>query len=311
LRVVHGLNAVDDGCAPSVLSVGNFDGVHRGHQAIVATARGLAAEAKLPVVALTFEPHPISVLRPDLAPERLGTPRQKLDALAAAGVDIVVVAASTRELFAIEAGAFVREVLMARFGPRYIVEGNNFRFGHDRAGDIDTLRGLEPAGGYLTVVVEPVMQRLTDGQVERISSSLVRRLVSAGQAACAAEALGRPYTLTGTVVQGAGRGRKLGFPTANVKVDDVLIPADGVYAGFVDVDGRAWPSAISIGSTPTFAGSTRQVEAHLLGYSADLYGRAVAVHLTEWVRGQQRFASAEALTAQVRADIERVRELTR
>jgi riboflavin kinase/FMN adenylyltransferase len=311
LRVIDGLTAEIAEVAPSVLTVGNFDGVHRGHQAIVRAARDLADEQALPVVALTFEPHPISVLRPELAPERLGTPAQKLDALASAGVDVTVVAQSRPELFAIEAAAFLREVLVERFRPRFIVEGNNFRFGHDRAGDVETLKQYESQGGYMTTVVDPVRQQLPDGRIERISSSLVRRLIAEGEVACAAEALDRPYELLGRVVRGAGRGRGLGFPTANVQVHDVLLPADGVYAGFVGLDDRLAPAAISIGRNPTFAGEARQFEVHVLDFSGDLYGRAIAVLVTDWVRGQKRFDSPEALAAQIHADIARVRELTR
>lgn len=311
MKVVEGLSGVDVKAAPSVLTVGNFDGVHRGHQAIIRTARSLADASGLPVAALTFEPHPISVLRPDVAPQRLGTVAQKLAALAAAGVDVAVVAESTPALFAIEAETFLREVLVRRFEPRFIVEGNNFRFGHDRAGDIATLERHAADGGYRVRVVDPVMQRLADGREERISSSLVRRLIAEGQVEWAAEALGRAYLLSGRVVRGAARGRRLGFPTANVEVAGVLVPADGVYAGWADFSGVRRPAAISIGRTPTFAGDVRQVEAHLLDFDGDLYGNTVGLHVAHRLRGQRRFETVDALVAQVRADIVRVRELMR
>ncbi|MCB9868025.1 MAG: bifunctional riboflavin kinase/FMN adenylyltransferase [Phycisphaerales bacterium] len=284
--------------------------VHRSHQAIIIPPRPGGGPPPS-VVALTFEPHPISVLRPELAPGDSSTPPRNIEALASAGADCVVVAASTPELFAIEAAAFIRDVLVARFQPQAIVEGRNFRFGHNRAGDIATLRDHESACGYRTVVVEPVQQELADGTTERISSSLVRRLVSAGEMTSVTAALGRPYILTGTVVPGAARGRDLGFPTANIRTPAVLLPGDGVYAGFVDTDNRAVPAAISIGHTPTFAGDARQFEAHLLDFSGDLYARSVAVHVTHWIRAQQRFGSPEKLIAQIQSDIARVRELTK
>lgn len=310
MRVVDGLTGQGPLIAPSVLTIGNFDGVHRGHQAILRAAGALAHEHRVPLVVLTFEPHPANVLRPDQPPPRLGTREQKLAALASAGADAVVIAKSTPELFAIEARTFLCEHVVRRFAPRCIVEGNNFRFGHDRAGDIATLRALEGVGGYRTCVVDPVHQDIVGEGSVRISSSLVRRLLLAGKVAPAAAALGRPYALAGLVERGAGRGVQLGFPTANIRPGEVLVPADGVYAGTIACAGGSWPAAISIGSTPTFAGGARQIEGHLLDFSGDLYGQEVCVHFTHLLRGQQRFESAAALVAQVRADVARVRELS-
>lgn len=311
MQIIRGLTGEPLPLAASVLAAGNFDGVHRGHQAIIATARELAADGGLPVVALTFEPHPLLVLRPEHAPRRLGTPEQKLAALADAGADIVVVLDSTPQLLAIPADTFLHEKIVKCFAPRFIVEGVNFGFGRGREGNVDTLRAHEESGGYRTRVVEPVQQQLPSGETVRISSSLVRKLVAAGDVECAAKALGRPYALCGEVVKGAQRGQTLGFPTANVHPGDVLVPADGVYVGIAEIDDATYPAAISIGATPTFAGGERQVEAHLLDFADNLYGKNICLRFTNHLRDQRRFASRDELIAQITDDVAQVRKCTR
>ena len=309
MKLIHGLPDQHAAVAPSVLTIGNFDGVHRGHRRIIAAARASARADNLPVVALTFEPHPLSILRPDRAPDRLSLPEHKYTALADAGVDVTVVLDSTAGILGVPAEAFILDEIVPRLRPRCIVEGENFGFGKDRSGDVATLQRLAPAGGYATRVVEPVRMRLPDGSEQRISSSLVRRLLLDGAVAAARDALGRAYTLTGTVQGGAGRGRTLGFPTANVVATHTLIPVDGVYAGVAEWGAMTRTAAISIGPTPTFDGATRQVEAHLLDFTGDLYDQTVELHFHEFLRGQRRFASKDELVAQITADVARTREL--
>ena len=307
MKVIRGLDDERSVLERSVLTVGNFDGVHRGHQRIIAVAREDACELGLPVVALTFEPHPLSVVNPRMALQRLSSPVQKLAQLRQAGIDVAVVAPSTPEFLSLAPEVFIREVIVARFHPAYVVEGWNFGFGQGRGGNVETLQRFAAEFDYQVHVVDPVMQRLEDGSEERVSSSLIRRLLLEGQVELAARALGRPYSLTGTVVEGAKRGQPLGFPTANLAVADQLVPADGVYAGRTLVGDRQWRSALSVGYTPTFDGQVRRVEAHLIGFEGDLYGRTIVVHFRRRLRGQRKFDSREDLARQIESDVENIR----
>ena len=307
MKVIHGLDDERSVVGRSVLTVGNFDGVHRGHQRIIAVAREEARGQSLPVVALTFEPHPLSVVNPRLALQRLSSPAQKLAHLHEAGIDVAVVAQSTPAFLSITPELFIREIIVARFHPAYIVEGWNFGFGRGREGSVDTLQQFAVEFDYQVHIVEPVTQRLEDGSKERVSSSLIRRLLLEGQVELAGGALGRPYSLTGTVVEGAKRGQPLGFPTANLEVADQLVPGDGVYAGRTLVGDREYRSALSIGQTPTFDGQIRRVEAHLIGFNGDLYGRTIEVHFRRRLRGQQKFGSREELARQIESDVENIR----
>jgi riboflavin kinase/FMN adenylyltransferase len=291
-----------------VLTIGNFDGVHRGHAAIGARARELADREDVPLIALTFEPHPLEVLRSGQGPRRLTTPEQKLAALHALGFDRTVVIPSTPDFLAISADDFVRDVIVTRFLPLHVVEGRNFGYGRGRQGSVDTLREAGRQLGFEVHVVEPVQQQLADGTDERVSSSLIRQLLIEGQVEIANQALGRSYELTGEVVTGNRRGRLLGFPTANVAVNDVLVPADGVYAAAAHVHGRTWKAAVSIGRTPTFGGEERQIEAHLLEFDGDLYDQAMTLHMLRRLRDQRKFASQEELVKQLESDVQAVGE---
>lgn len=307
MNVVHGLDNLRPFADGSVLTVGNFDGVHRAHRALIAHARTLAT-AEVPVVVLTFEPHPLTIVAPTRVPPRLALPEDKLRLLGEAGADVVVVARSEPGLLGMEAEAFVREVLVRRFRPKHLVEGPSFGFGKARKGTPELLARLSSGFGYELHIVSPVTVRLADGSAAMVSSSLVRRFLSERNVAAAAECLARPYELVGSVVRGDGRGRTIGFPTANLGCLDQLIPGDGVYAGRTEVEGRVHSCAINVGPAPTFDAARRRVEAHLLDFEGDLYGRTLRVAFEGFLRGQQRFASAQALTAQLRADVSAVRE---
>ena len=314
MRVIHGLDEERDLPARCVLTVGNFDGVHRGHQRIIAVAREQAQPEKLPVVALTFEPHPLAVVSPATAPQRLTLAEGKLALLADAGVDLAVVAKSTPQFLSLVPEVFIKDVMVARFHPAHVVEGRNFGFGRGRRGNLETLQHYASQLGYDVHVVEPVTEVLGDGTRERVSSSLIRKLLSAGQVELAASAMGRPHALTGTVVKGASRGRSLGFPTANLAVPDnhalagQLIPGDGVYAGQVVVHDRSYGGAISVGQALTFEGSARHVEAHLIGFDADLYGETIIVDFERRLRDQRKFGSREELARQIHKDVESARQ---
>jgi len=289
--------------ARSVLAIGNFDGVHRGHAAMIAEARRLADQRDAPLCVLTFEPHPARILAPDQPIQRICSRTEKASLLERCGVDLLFVAESTPAFFEQSPQQFIQDIVRARFNPIVVVEGQNFRFGKDRAGDVQT---LSAAGGFDVVVVEPIMQDI-NGQSVRVSSSLVRRTILDGDVATAAQSLDRPHRIGGTVSRGARRGTGLGFPTANLEDIVQLIPADGVYAGRAIVNDRAYAAAISIGSNPTFDGPSRQVEAHLLDFDGDLYGQQLVLDFVEHIRGQQRFDSVDALREQIARDIESVR----
>ena len=294
-----------------VISIGNFDGIHLGHQGIMARARHLADRLESKVVALAFDPHPARVLRPDCEPPCLIEPECKIDALRRAGADDVQVLDPTPAFLNQDPEAFVRW-LMDRFYLSAIVEGSNFRFGKDRKGDVDQLRAMGGRFGFQVHVVEPVEVVLADQQLVTVSSTLIRWLVDHGRVEDAARCLGRPYRLSGRVVVGAKRGRMLGVPTANLDLNEVgqLLPADAVYAGRVELEGAAvFPAAISVGVKPTFSEDARTVEAHILDFQGDLYGKPIVMEPLRWLRDQHRFPSLNGLKSQLGRDIERTRWL--
>lgn len=307
MRVVNGLEGLDPPLVRSVLTIGNFDGVHRAHQQLLAQAGLFAANTGGPVTVLTFEPHPLTVVNPVHAPQRLSVVDKKLAYLSDAGADIVVVARSEPALLGLEAEQFIKEVIVQKFHPTHIVEGPSFGFGRGRKGNPELLRRLAPGFGCEVHIVEPVTVQIEVGETLMVSSSLIRRLLSEGKVRRAALCLGRPYTLIGTVIDGDRRGRSIGFPTANLAVSDQLIPADGVYAGRGLAGDRNYLAAISIGHTPTFSGTERRVEAHLLDFAGDLYGQSIQLGFERRLREQRTFESPEALVEQLRRDIEAVR----
>ncbi len=307
MKVVHGLEALDPPLAHSVLTVGNFDGVHRAHQQLLAQAGMFAADTGGPVVVLTFEPHPLTVVTPSKAPQRLSLPDEKLRRLADAGADITVVAKSDPSLLGLTAERFVEEVIVRRFHPTHIVEGPSFGFGRGRKGTPKLLRRVAARFGCDVHIVEPIMLQIDEGETLMISSSLIRRLLAEGKVRRAALCLVRPYTLIGEVVKGNRRGRTIGFPTVNIAVIDQLVPGEGVYAGRAVLGNDILMAAISIGHTPTFGGTEQQVEAHLLDFNGDLYGRPIRIEFERRLRDQRTFDSPETLIEQLHRDIEAVR----
>ncbi|UCE61074.1 MAG: bifunctional riboflavin kinase/FAD synthetase [Phycisphaerales bacterium] len=309
MKIIQGIEAVAPPFPQSVLSIGNFDGVHRAHQQLLAQAGLFAANTGGPVVVLTFEPHPLVVVRPEKAPPRLSPAQEKLRYLAEAGADVVVVARSDHALLDLEAEAFIHEVIRERFNPTHIVEGPSFGFGKGRKGNPELLRDVAAGFGCEVHIVDPVTLQVTEGETLLVSSSLIRGLIIQGKVHRAALCLGRPYTLVGTVGEGVRRGRTIGFPTANLEVEDQLIPADGVYAGRSIVRDTLHLSAISIGSAPTFGEGDRQVEAYLLDFDGDLYGEPLRLEFDRLLRPQRTYDSPEALIDQIRRDVQAVRRL--
>ena len=308
-----GLDEVPEDWGPSIVTIGVFDGVHRGHQRIVARAREAAGELGLPLVVVTFDPHPSEVVRPGSHPALLCSLRRRTQLLGELGADAVCVLWFTPEFSQLGPDEFVRAVLAERLHARRVVVGENFRFGHRAAGDLALLAEL---GEKYDFRAEGVPLLAEDGVTT--SSSVIRDRVAAGDLAGAARGLGRPHRVEGVVVRGEQRGRALGFPTANLETaEHTAIPADGVYAGWLaslDASGQEterWPAAISVGTNPTFGGQHRVVEAYALDRDdLDLYGVHVAVDFTARLRGMVRFGSVDALVAQMRLDIGEARALT-
>jgi riboflavin kinase/FMN adenylyltransferase len=308
VQIWRSLDAVPD-VGRTVVTVGNFDGVHLGHQHVVARAREVAHElGDLPVVAVTFDPHPIAVLRPEHAPPTLTTLDVRAELLAAAGVDDLLVVPFSREIAAWPPERFVTDILVGALHARAVVVGANFRFGARAAGDLSTLTEL---GRVHDFDAEGIA---LDGGPQVWSSTYVRTCLAVGDVEGAAQALGHPFTVRGEVVKGDQRGRELGYPTANVPTVGIAAPADGVYAGWLRRLDRPeeppLPAAISVGTNPTFPGDrARRVESYVLDRDdLELYGVEVEVAFVARIRGMQRFDSVDELVDTMRQDVEKTRE---
>ncbi|SEL64907.1 bifunctional riboflavin kinase/FAD synthetase [Nonomuraea pusilla] len=301
------------GSGRSVVTLGVYDGVHRGHQRVVERAVAIARERGLRCVAVTFEPHPDELLHPGSHPPRLTGLRRRAQLLTGLGVDAVELVEFTLDLSRTSADDFTQRLLAERLRAAAVVVGEGFTFGHGASGDVETLRTL---GDKYDFTVEAVPT------LGGVSSTSIRRRVAEGDVEGAAAELGRPHRVEGVVVRGYQRGRQLGFPTANVETPQhTAIPADGVYAGWLECvpqanmpalyEGERWPAAISVGTNPTFEGVPRTVEAYALDRDdLELYGAHVAVDFAARLRGNTRFDSVEALIEQIHADVEAVRRLT-
>jgi len=310
----HGLESVPPGWGHCVVTIGVFDGIHRGHQSIIAEAVRLAGEREVPSVLLTFVPHPSEVVRPGSHPPVLTSIVRRAELVERLGVDVFCPLPFTLEFSRMAPDEFVHHALVERLHAAAVVVGENFRFGHKAAGDVALLERLGRTFGFTAHGI-PL---LTEGDTP-LSATYVRSCVQAGDVATAAQVLGRPHRVDGVVERGDQRGRELGFPTANLRTDQwAAVPADGVYAGRVvrlDEWGRteAGPplgvAAISVGTNPTFEVRQRRVEAYVLDFSGDLYGATVGVEFVERLRGMEKFASVDDLIRQMHADVDRTRAL--
>jgi riboflavin kinase / FMN adenylyltransferase len=300
----------------SVVTIGVFDGVHRGHQRIIARTAEIAAGLGLPLVVMTFDPHPAEVIRPGTHPVLLCTAARRAELLAGLGADAVCIMPFTLEFSRLDPQEFVRLVLVDRLHAAAVAVGENFRFGHRAAGDVALLAELGEKYGFSAEAV-PLLR--DDGV--KISSSLIRQKLADGDVTGAAGDLGRPHRVEGVVVPGQRRGRALGFPTANLETFPyTAIPADGVYAGWLstlgeregqEYEGERWPAAVSVGTNPTFDGQDRVVEAHALDRDdLELYGVHVGVDFAARLRGMERFGSAADLVEQMRRDVDQARAIT-
>jgi len=300
----RGLDPVPGGWGRCVLTVGVFDGVHRGHQRLISEAVRQARERQLPCVLLTFDPHPAEVVRPGSHPAQLTTLRRRAELAERLGVDVFCVLPFTPELSRTPADEFVHEILVERLHVAIVVVGENFTFGYKAAGDVDLLRRLGNRFGF---VAEGHNLVTTDSLT--YSSTYIRACIDAGDVSAAAEALGRPHRLEGIVVRGDQRGRQLGYPTANLSTPRyAAVPADGVYACWFEDRGKSLPAAVSVGSNPTFSGRERRVEAYVLDVEADYYGENVGLDFVVRLREMEKFSSSEALRRQIDDDVRRTRE---
>src|SRR5687767_6498021 len=288
-----------------VLALGSFDGMHRGHLKIIERVRRVAEELGATAIAMTFDPHPSKIVRPDKAPPLLMTNQQKLDALGRAGMHGVAIVRFTSDLAQWDPETFVRSVLVEWLHVSEVWVGANFLFGHDRSGNFSLLRSLGARYGFRAEKIDPV--RYKDFVV---SSTRVRRLVSEGRVDEAGALLGHYYTLDGTVVHGQKRGSELGFPTANLCAENEMIPPAGVYATTANLEGMAYPAITNIGTRPTFeTGEVNIIETHVLDFDKDLYGSKLRLGFVQRLRDEKKFDGVEALTAQIDADRTRARDL--
>ncbi len=282
----------------SVLTIGNFDGVHRGHREIFRRVSQYARTEGCTSVVVTFDPHPLQVLNPARAPLLITTSAQKRALIAENDLDLLVIIPFSPDFAALSADRFVREILVAGLGLRHLVIGHDYAFGRDREGNETVLAHLAAQLGFVLEALEPV----GDGELI-FSSSEVRRLVRAGEVAAAVPILGRYHRISGQVVHGREIGRSLGFPTANIVSANQLIPADGVYAVWVEAGGELHMGACSIGTNPTFEGAERTIEAFLFDFDGSLYGQEIVIHFAGWLRGLVRFPDAVALKTQIERDV--------
>jgi riboflavin kinase/FMN adenylyltransferase len=286
------------------VSIGNFDGVHRGHVALVECMRSIARQRGVPAVAFTFEPHPVNLLRPEQSPAPLTWTERKAELLHDCGADAVVVVHTRMDLLRLTAEEFFDQVVQGSLDACALVEGPNFGFGRNRAGSITTLNRLCAAATIQLEIVDPLE---IDGQV--ISSSRVRQCLADGQVEVAARLLGRPHRVRGQVATGARRGATLGFPTANLRGTDTVVPGDGVYAGRCEMGGKLWPVAAHLGANTTFGEVKRSIEAHLIGFTGDLLGQMLEIDFLARLRGTQKFGSPAELVEQMRCDVEQARRI--
>jgi riboflavin kinase/FMN adenylyltransferase len=302
MRTIQGLESYPPDLGPCIVALGAFDGIHLGHRAILGTAVARGQERGVRVVACTFDRHPMDVLSPARAPAPLTTLGERLHLIAETGVDLALVLAFTHELANVEPEAFVKDILVDRLRAQEVVVGYNHTFGRGARGNSALLCAVGAPIGLVTHVVPPL---LVDGVP--VSSSEIRAVLREGDVVTAARYLGRPYSIVGTVTHGDGRGRTLGFPTANLDPERPLLVPTGVYACRAEVDGRTSQAVVNVGVRPTFGDNALAIEAHLMDVAEDLYGRFLQLHFMARLRGERKFAGVDELREQIARDVEAAR----
>jgi riboflavin kinase/FMN adenylyltransferase len=304
MHIIRQLELLPSAARGGAVAIGNFDGVHRGHVAIVKRLLERAEAVGGRAIVFTFDPHPVQLLRPDQCPPPLTWTERKAELLAAQGVDWIIAYPTDEALLQLSAADFFQKIVRDALAARALVEGPNFFFGHNREGNVRRLAELSASAGITLDVVPPVE---IDGQI--VSSSRVRELIRTGQVDQALKLLSAPYRIRGMVTHGAGRGAKIGFPTANLSAIDTLLPAIGVYAGRAIVGNSTYPAAINLGPSPTFGDAMIRVEVHLIGLAEPLYGQPLEVDFLARLRDIRPFDSPAALVEQLRQDIKRAKSI--
>src|SRR5215212_643425 len=304
MHIIRQLESLPSTARCGAVAIGNFDGVHRGHVAIVKRLLERAEAVGGRAIVFTFDPHPVRLLRPEQCPPPLTWTERKAELLAAQGVDWIIAYPTDEALLQLSAADFFQKIVRDALAARALVEGPNLYFGHNREGTIERLAELSTAAGITLDVVPPVE---IDGQI--VSSSRVRELIREGQVEQALKLLSAPYRIRGMVTHGAGRGAKIGFPTANLSAIDTLLPAQGVYAGRAIVGDASYPAAINLGPSPTFGESLIRIEVHLIGLTEPLYGQPLEVDFLARLRDIRPFDSPVALVEQLNRDIEQVKQI--
>ncbi len=306
MKVANGIAALPPDVKPSVCTIGVFDGVHKGHQLLMRRVCDEARSRNATPAVVTFDRHPLELIAPGKEPPIITTPRQRAEAMSEVGIEVMLILTFDDALRRLEPEEFVARVLRDAMGCVHVVVGRNFRFGHEHAGTVETLHELGPKYGFTVEIFD-----LLTGEEAVVSSTLIRRQISEGQVEIVAEELGRPFKIEGFVEQGAGRGKRLGFPTANLRVPNkVLLPKLGVYAGWMIWKGRRYPTVVNVGLNPTFEDRTKPiVEAYVLDFDQDLYGQVVTIEFTHHLRDELKYESASALVEQIAKDVEQARGL--
>ncbi|MCM2264078.1 MAG: bifunctional riboflavin kinase/FAD synthetase, partial [Desulfuromonadales bacterium] len=302
MKIVRSLSRIVPPPGGTVVTIGNFDGVHLGHREIFRRVVGTARTQQAAAAVVTFEPHPLRLLAPDKAPPRINTPVEKVRLIRASCIDLLVILPFTRKLAALSATDFVSDVLVGRLGVRHLVIGYDYAFGRNREGDAAFLAQAAQRHGFTLEVLEPLR-----AGAEIYSSTSIRKALLRGDVNGVVGVLGRHFTLDGRVIGGEGRGRQLGFPTANLATAKELLPCEGVYAVRVRHGRRLYDGVANLGRRPTFAGVEPSLEIHLLDFAGDLYGARLRIYFVERLRDEQNFPSAAALQAVIRDDIARAR----
>lgn len=302
MNVIYGLEHLKPQKRGVVLSIGNFDGLHLGHQKILKTTSRLADRLDCDSFVLTFEFHPLRLRIPQKAPAVLMPLKRRIELISRFGIDCTVILHCREEILDQSAEEFIGN-LVENIPCKAFVEGVDFRFGREREGDIDTLCKLGKELGFDVHIVEPVELELDDRGKVRVSSTLIRELISVGNVKAACRLLGRHYEISGRVVYGSGRGRMLGFPTANIGYIEELLPSDGVYAAFAHIGSENWPAAVNVGPAPSFSRFERSVEAHLIGFDGDLYDRDIRIEFVDRIRDVIVFRDIKDLSYKIKEDI--------
>ena len=304
MQVFQGIEAVEHKLKNPAITIGNFDGVHKGHQALFQRVKQLAEELNGQSAVVTFDPHPLEVLFPEKAPSFITSHRQKLDIIASCGIDATVVIPFDHKLSQMSAREFVEIVLVEKIGARAIVVGHDYRFGHSREGDIAFLKRLGEQYGFKVETVTGV--RVNDTVV---SSTAIRQMIESGKIKDANKLLGRFFEVSGTVIPGRKRGVSLGFPTANIRMPAIMSPRTGVYVVEAEVDGKTYGGAANLGYNPTFGDTDLSLEVHLFDFDQDIYGKLITVRFIDRLRDELRFSSPDELSAQIAKDVDTAKKI--